>query len=142
MDAYRCLISVPFDKAVASQLIRYYKDTLEFQSTLAYLKDPPLSYQQTRVDILSALDLIATGVETGVFRDEYALEAAVQNVVQASHDSHVRLDAGALNVFSFGSPYAISSVSTDGIELPKVYFTGLSSKQHWLLWNLIKTYMI
>ena len=99
MDAYRCLISVPFDKAVASQLIRYYKDTLEFQSTLAYLKDPPLSYQQTRVDILSALDLIATGVETGVLRDEYAFEAAVQNVLQASHDSHVRLDAGALNVF-------------------------------------------
>lgn len=41
--------------------------------------------------------------------------------------------------FSFGSPYAISSVSTDGIELPKVYFTSLSSKQHWLLWNPIKT---
>jgi len=51
------------------------------------------------VDILSALDIIATGVETGVFRDEYAFEAAVQNVLQASHDSHVRLDAGALNVF-------------------------------------------
>ena len=137
--AYRCLTSVPFDKAIASQFIQYYKDTLEFQSTLAYLKDPPSSYQQPRVDILSALDLIAMGVETGVFRDEYAFEAAVQNVVQAAHDSHIRLDAGVLNVFSFGSPYAISSISMDGIEIPKVYFTGSSNNQYSLPRLLIKS---
>ena len=126
-DAYNCLISIPFNKTVASQFLQYYKDTLEFQSTLAYLKDTPSSYQQPRVDLLSALDLIGTGIETGVFRDEYAFEVAVQNVVQAAHDSHVRLDAGALNIFRFGSPRAISSISMDGIEVPKVYFTGLSS---------------
>ena len=68
------------------------------------------------------------GVETGVFRDEYAFEAAVQNVVQDTHDSRIRLNAGVLNVFSFSSPYAISSVSMDGIEIPKEYFTGSSKK--------------
>jgi len=35
-------------------------------------------------------------------------------LVYAIHDGHVDLKAGILSPFSFGSPYAISSVSVDG----------------------------
>ena len=138
-DAYNCLTSIPFTKTVASQFLQYYKDTIEFQSTLAYLKNPPPSYQQPRVDLLSALDLVGAGIETGVFRDEYAFEVAVQNIVQAAHDGHVKLDAGARNAFRFGSPKAISSVSMDGIEVRKVYFTGPYRLLHKLQWKLTKS---
>ena len=124
-DVYACLTSVPFNQTVASQFLQYYKDTLTFQSTLAYLKSPPSSYQQPSADLLSGLDLISAGVNTGIFQNEYGFEAAVQNVVYAAHDSHVSLDAGLLSAFTFGSEYAISSVSKDGIQIPEVYLTSL-----------------
>ena len=48
----------------------------------------------------------------------------MQEVVQATHDDHVTLNAGILSAFTFGSPLRIVSASTDGIELPKIYIVG------------------
>lgn len=39
---------------------------------------------------------------------------------------HVSLTAGILSVFSFASPYSISSLSVDGKRAPQVYITGSS----------------
>jgi len=123
-DAYDCLTSVPINATVSLQFIQYYKDTLQFQSTLAYLKNPPPSYQQPAVDILGGLDSIAVDVKAGKCTNEYDFEAAVQNLLYSAHDAHVVLYAGALTAFTFGSPLRIVSVSTDGISLPKIYITG------------------
>ena len=60
----------------------------------------------------------------GNFPNQYAFEATLQNVILSAHDDHVRLDAGILAAFGFFSPQGISSVSTDGYQLPKVYITG------------------
>ena len=98
-----------------------------FQSTLAYLHNPPPSYQQPPVDILSILDAIGANVDAGVYQNEYDFEAAVGAVIIAAHDGHLSVDGGALAVFSFGSPYAISSVSLDGVQIPQVYLTGSST---------------
>lgn len=121
--AYECLTSVPFNRTVATQFLQYYKDTLQFQSTLAYLKNPPSSYQQPAVDLLAGIDLIQRQIDTGVFHNEYAFEAAVQNLVYQTHDGHIELFAGALNVFTFGSALPIVSLSADGFALPKVYIS-------------------
>ena len=126
-DAYNCLVTVPFNATIAAQFVQYLKDTVVFQSTLAYLRNPPPSYQQPPVDILSALDAINANVAAGVYQNEYAFEAAVGAVIVAAHDGHLNVDGGALAVFSFGSPYAISSVSLDGIQIPQVYLTGWSA---------------
>ncbi|KAL8655711.1 MAG: hypothetical protein Q9226_002934 [Calogaya cf. arnoldii] len=116
-----CLISTPFNATVATQFLSYYKDTLQFQSTLAYLKNPPSTYKQPSVDLLGGLDSIQQAVDTGFYKNEYDFEAAVQKLVYAAHDAHITLYAGALSVFTFGAPVSIVSVSTDGIAYPKVF---------------------
>ena len=122
--AYDCLISAPFNATVALAFLSYYNDTIQFQSTLAYLKDPPPSYQQPSIDVQASLNTIAEMIEAGEFENEYVFEVAVQAVLYATHDDHVTLSAGILSAFTFGSPYSIVSASTDGIELPKVYIEG------------------
>ncbi|MCJ1394864.1 hypothetical protein MMC18_007744 [Xylographa bjoerkii] len=124
LDVYNCLIEVPFNQTVATQFLKYYKDTLEFQSTLTYLKNPPSSYQQPGVDVLGGLDRIQRDVDTGVFDNQYDFELEVQNLVYSAHDSHLYLFAGATEIFSFGSPFYISSVSLDGQAPPQIYITG------------------
>lgn len=123
-DAYDCMISVPFNPAVATRFLHYYNNTIQFHSTLAYLKDPPASYQQPAVDLLAGLDQIRQQIEEGVFQNQYAFEAHLQNLIYSAHDTHLRLVSGVLAAFSFAAPFGIVSVSEDGIQLPKVYVTG------------------
>lgn len=125
--AHDCLISTPFNATVATQFLSYYKDTLQFQSTLAYLKNPPSTYKQPSLDLLGGLDSIQRAVDTGLYKNEYDFEAAVQKIVYATHDAHISLYAGALSVFTFGAPVSIVSVSTDGIAYPKVFILGKCS---------------
>ena len=85
LDAYNCLASVPLNHTVASQFLQYYKDTLEFQSTLTYLKNPPASYQQPPTDLLVGLDITRRQLDTGVFSNEYEFELAVLDLVYSAH---------------------------------------------------------
>lgn len=120
-DAYDCLITAPFNATVASGLVAYYRDFLQFQSTLAYLKDPPPSYQQPSIDVLASLDALEAQVQVGAFKTEYDFEVALQTIIYAIHDAHVSLSAGILSIFTFGSPLRIVSASSNGVELPKIY---------------------
>lgn len=118
---YDCLTSIPFNPAVATRFLKYYNDTLQFQSNLKYLKNPPPSYQQPAVDLLRGLDKIQEDINNALFPNQYTFEAVLQNLVYSAHDAHLSLDAGILSPFSFASPYEIVSVSSDGQQLPKVY---------------------
>ena len=118
---YECLTSVPFNAAVATRFLDYYNDTLQFQSTLTYLKNPPTSYQQPSVDLLGGLIELQQAIDTGIFPNQYEFEAALARLLYAAHDGHLSLFAGILAAFSFGSPYDIVSISVDGVQLPKVY---------------------
>lgn len=122
-QAYDCLTSVPFNAAVATRFLKYYNDTIQFQSTLAYLKNPPSSYQQPAIDILAGLEQIQNDVTTGAFLNQYAFEATLQNLIYSAHDAHFQLEAGILAAFTFLSPYPIVALSEDGIQTPKVYVT-------------------
>jgi hypothetical protein len=123
---YECLTSVPFNPAVATRFIKYLNDSLQFQSTLAYLKTPPAGYQQPPVDLLGGLERIQALINTGSFENQYEFEATLQSLVYLAHDHHLSLAAGILGIFSFGTSYRIASVSIDGIQLPKIYLTGTS----------------
>jgi len=70
-SAYACLTSVPFHSAVAIRFIDYINTTIQFQSTLAYLKSPPPGYQQPAVDVLARLEKIKTNATTGVYQNQY-----------------------------------------------------------------------
>ena len=122
-QAYDCLTSVPFNAAVATQFIKYFNDTIQFQSTLAFLRNPPSSYQQPAVDILAGLEQIQKDIDSGAFSNQYAFEATLQNLVYSAHDAHFQLEAGILTAFTFESPYSIVALSEDGVQTPKVYVT-------------------
>jgi hypothetical protein len=124
-----CLGSLPFDPAVATRFIDYYNTTIQFQSTLAYLRDPPQGYQQPPVDVLQTLNQIQRNVTTGVYKNQYTFEADLQLLVQQIHDTHVQLYAGALSAFSFASPRGLVSASVDGKQPPQIYLVGMSKKQ-------------
>ena len=115
---------MPFNPAVGTRLITYWNETLQFHSTLEYIKQPPLEYQQPAVDLLAGLQAIQDDIDSNGFANEYQFEAALQNLLYSAHDPHVSFEAGLLSSFSFGSANDLTSVSLDGIALPKVYFTG------------------
>ena len=123
-QAYGCLISVPFDPAEGSRLIKYYTDTLQFQTTLSYLKTPPSTYQQPSVDLIGGLEKIQQQIDNGTFRNQYEFEATLQQLVYAAHDSHLQIALGILDAFSFYSPYSFISLSVDGTQFPKLYVIG------------------
>ncbi|PKY00846.1 hypothetical protein P168DRAFT_285003 [Aspergillus campestris IBT 28561] len=120
---YDCLTSVPFNPAVGSRLLKYVNDTIQFHSTLAYLANPPPGYQQPGVDLVAGISQLQRNIDEGAFANEYDFEAALHRLLRAGHDGHLSLAGGILSPFAFGSPRAIASVSLDGKELPKVYFT-------------------
>ena len=95
--------------------------TLQFQSTLAYLKDPPQGYQQPAVDVLQVLGQIQNNVTAGAYKNQYTFEADIQLLVNRMHDSHVTLSSGILDAFSFVSPVGLVSASADGKQLPEIY---------------------
>ena len=115
---------MPFNAAIASNFIKYVNDTIQFQSTLAYLKNPPASYQQPSVDVLGGLQKIQQDIDQGAFHNQYAFEATLQNLIYAAHDAHLSLDSGILAAFSWFSPYSLVSLSKDGVQEPKVYVLG------------------
>lgn len=116
---------MPFDAAVASQFVSYWNDTLQFQSNLAYLKNPPEGYQQPPTDLLAGLQQIQNDIDAGAFHNQYAFEAALQLLLLSANDAHLHLTGGILAAFSFGVTDGVVSVSSDGVELPKVYLEGV-----------------
>ncbi|XP_014555933.1 hypothetical protein COCVIDRAFT_100919 [Bipolaris victoriae FI3] len=122
-DAYLCLTSVPFNPAVATRFITYINDTVQFQSTLAYLREPPAGYQQPAVDILSGLIQIQNNITAEVYKNQYEFEVDVQHLLDSAHDGHLYLRGGIMAAFSFLAPYSITAASPDDASLPKLYLT-------------------
>ncbi|KAL6229753.1 hypothetical protein BDW75DRAFT_245446 [Aspergillus navahoensis] len=83
-QAYNCLRSVPFNPAVATQLLQYLNDTIQFLSTLSYPKDPPPGYQQPPVDILAGLARIQHDINNGMFPNEHDFETALYRLFTAT----------------------------------------------------------
>lgn len=121
---YACLTSVPFNSAVALRFLKYYKETVQFHSTLDILKSPPASYKQPPVDFMQGLADLQAKVEAEAYENQYAFEHELQSLVLKVHDSHFKLFAGVLNQFTFGSNYEIISLSEDGRKAPEVYVYG------------------
>lgn len=113
---------------MALRFIDYYNTTMQFQSTLAYLKDPPEGYQQPAFDLMQGLEDLKKNVTAGVFKNQYDFEATLQYLVYSVHDAHVDLFAGVLSAFSFASPWPLVTASIDGKEIPKVYFASTDNQ--------------
>ena len=125
---------MPFNPAVATSLLNYVNDTLQFQSTLGYLKSPPPTYQQPAVDLLAGLGQIQDNVDASAYNNQYAFESALQVLLNSAHDSHLYMTFGISGIFTFAVLDGIVSLSSDGKQLPKLYLEG---QQHIPITDLI-----
>ncbi|KAJ9656406.1 hypothetical protein H2198_004984 [Neophaeococcomyces mojaviensis] len=120
--AYDCLNDVPLDSASAVPWLNTLKPYIEWQSTIAYLKNPPKGYLEPAVDVWGGLQAIIDRVSNGKYANEYQLEFDIYRLFQSTHDGHFRyLPSLAGGVFAFGRPISLVSYSVDGTEAPKPY---------------------
>ena len=75
---------------------------------------------------MGGLSQIQQEIDNGAYRNQYAFEKDLQQLIYAAHDAHLNLVSGVMAAFSFGSFYDLVSASEDGIQPPKVYIQGLS----------------
>jgi len=72
--AHDCLTSVPFNQSAALALVDGFVPYVRWQSTTAYLKDPPAEYVekiQDPVDLWGDLAKIREKVVNGAYENEY-----------------------------------------------------------------------
>lgn len=97
---------------------------VEFQSTLAYLKDPPAGWPNEPVDIIAGLDDIASKVNDGTYTNEYDFETDIAALFIKAHDGHLNFNGNA-----YGGAFrwrrnlniALISASRDGSAAPQVW---------------------
>ncbi|KAL0256768.1 hypothetical protein SLS55_009165 [Diplodia seriata] len=122
--AYSCLKAIPVNVEGDSQLLSEIPNILTWQSTLAYLKDPPKGYPNPPVDVLAGLDDIKKNVSNNGFESEYDVQNAITTLLHKAYDGHLDYLADISSAIGFAknaSQADLVSLSLDGKSLPKVY---------------------
>ncbi|CZR62937.1 uncharacterized protein PAC_12834 [Phialocephala subalpina] len=119
--ANACLLSSGIDNELAADFVIEYKKYVEFLTTQAYLKDPPSDYPYPAVDILGGLDSLASKAAAGGFKSQYLLDIALNDLITSAHEGHLYTSFCSLQAISYQRPFNLASVSSDGVELPKLY---------------------
>ena len=119
-----CLQSVPLDKDGNIKLLDDLKLYLQFQSNLAYLKNPPRDYTEAPVDLLAEMDSMQRALTAGGYANEYAFQLDLNTLFNRAYDNHLSWQPDILaGVMQFQRPAGseLVSVSADGIALPDIY---------------------
>lgn len=117
--AYECLESVPVDVQGNRLLLDELKNIWQFQSELAWLKNPGNEWEWGPLDIEAELDNIKSNLDS--FSSEYAVQLAIQNITIRTGNFHFNYRPDILQVFRFLRPFNVASISQDGKSLPKLY---------------------
>ena len=109
----------------ATRLLNGMVPYLQFQSTLAFLKNPPAGYQLPAVDIFGGIQKIANKIISGAYTGEYAFQLDLWELLNAPSDAHLRWIGDVLGAaITFQTGWNIVSVSNDGVALPSIYMLG------------------
>ncbi|KAF3917109.1 hypothetical protein ABW20_dc0105141 [Dactylellina cionopaga] len=119
--AFDCLQSVPLEKQAALDFIRNFQKFMQFQSTIAYLANPPANSGQEPVDIPGGLSAIHKHVEDGVITQWYDVENQINGLLLKGRDEHLRATWPLQNLFRFRVPMSLVSLSPDGKQAAKIY---------------------
>ncbi|KAI9054514.1 hypothetical protein LZ554_001671 [Drepanopeziza brunnea f. sp. 'monogermtubi'] len=124
--AYDCLQSVPNKPEPAAALVKSLKAFVQWQSTLAFLKDPPASYMLPATDIEGGLDNISTTATNQRFKSEYEFQLSMVKLITTAHDGHFSYRPDVFKAFVFRNNLSsdIVSISSDGKAVPKLYHAG------------------
>ncbi|KAK7535013.1 uncharacterized protein J3D65DRAFT_646717 [Phyllosticta citribraziliensis] len=118
---YQCLKSVPVDKSGDQNLIDEISEIMEWQSTLAYIKNPPSGYDNPAVDILAGLQNISDTVGKGGYSNEYDVQIDISNLLNKAYDGHLSYLSDIAGILLFGRLGRLVSVSHDGSAVPEVF---------------------
>ena len=120
----QCLQSVPLDKQGNIQLIDDLKLYLQWQSNLAYLKNPPPEYTEDPLDIMGEMDSMQKQLSSGGYTNEYNFQLDLMTLLNRAYDNHLAWQpdilAGAMQ-FQRPTGSELVSVSADGVALPEVF---------------------
>ncbi|KAF7563934.1 hypothetical protein G7046_g200 [Stylonectria norvegica] len=119
--AYACVKSIPFHANDSISMVTIAKKYIGFQTTLAYLKNPPASYQQPAIDVMGRLDDISEKAQSGGYSSQYDFDVDLYTIFIQSHEEHLYMSAGLIGLFEWSLPDSFVSVSTDGQDIPEVY---------------------
>lgn len=122
--AMNCLQSVPLDETGNMQLIDDLKLYLEWQSNIAYLKNPPPGYTEQPVDLIGEMDSMKSQLASGGFNSEYDFQVQLNELFTRAYDNHLAWQPDILaGVLQFQRPAGteLVSVSTDGTQLPEIF---------------------
>ena len=119
--AFNCLQAVPLHKDDAILWLRSIQPYLDWQSTIAYLKNPPKGYLEPAHDLFGAFNSIVSGVTNGTYKTEYDLAVDIHHLFSDAHDEHFHYTPKILALFNFDREEALVSVSLDGQAAPKPY---------------------
>ncbi|OQU99701.1 hypothetical protein CLAIMM_05296 [Cladophialophora immunda] len=120
--AYACLQSVPLVKEDTLALLTGFKAWVQWQSNIAWVKDPPASWPFPAVDLVGGLEELTAKVEDGTITQEIDFETQLVDLITSVRDGHFTFSPDAYSVFNFANLHVpIVSVSSDGKQLPEIY---------------------
>ena len=120
--AYACQKSVPFNQDSAVPLLDSLRPYILWQTTTAYLRNPPEGYLEPAVDVYANLDRLVSNAQSGTYANEYDFEFDLYELFQTTHDGHFRYTPNLVGaIFSYGRTIPLVSVSSDGQSLPEAY---------------------
>ncbi|KAL5420167.1 hypothetical protein PMIN04_006641 [Paraphaeosphaeria minitans] len=122
--AVRCLQSVPLDQKGNMQLIDDLKLYVEWQSNIAFLKNPPAEYTEQPVDLMGEMDSMKKQLAANGFQSEYNFQLELNKLFTGAYDNHLAWQPDILaGVMQFQRPAGteLISVSSDGSQLPEIF---------------------
>ncbi|TDZ16293.1 Peptidase S41 family protein ustP [Colletotrichum orbiculare MAFF 240422] len=119
--AYACLKSVPLHKPEAIALVDAIRPYLEWQSTLAFLKNPPAGYEPAPFDLMGHLQSVRDKLVANVYAGEIEFQEDLFQMTAKARDGHFAFRPDALTkVFQFGRPFALVSYAKDPLSTPAI----------------------
>ncbi|KAL6874317.1 hypothetical protein HDV57DRAFT_524103 [Trichoderma longibrachiatum] len=118
-----CLQSIPFKSDLAVSFVDEYRKYLEWQSTTEILRNPPPTAISATVDLFGGLANIRDRASANLYKSQYDFDTDLFHLLSFANDGHLAILPCSL-VFNFQSPLRLASLSSDGIEVPRLYTLG------------------
>lgn len=126
--AFACLKSVPLHRDTGLEQLDFLRPLFEWQSTVDYMKDPPVGYLSEGLDLIRGLDDIAAKLKKGKGRSyanefEYLADLYTLTSVRV-RDLHFVYSTLLMELFTVYMKAEFIAISEDGLALPKIYLRG------------------
>ncbi|KAL6860811.1 hypothetical protein J3F83DRAFT_747613 [Trichoderma novae-zelandiae] len=115
-----CLQSTPFKSDLAVSFIDEVRKYLEWQSTTEILRNPPPGALSATVDLFGGLSNIRDRASANLYKSQYDFDADLFHLLSFANDGHLVILPCSL-IFNFQSQLRLASLSSDGIEIPRLY---------------------